>query len=74
MVMDEESSGAELWVSEELITPVELDLDISEEESATLIYDEIGLPGINREVLEELEDSTTEEFEENNQSWWTQGH
>tara|TARA_B100000767_G_scaffold105756_1_gene101538 strand:- start:6366 stop:8189 length:1824 start_codon:yes stop_codon:yes gene_type:complete len=64
MVMDEESSGAELWVSEELITPDELDLDISEEDSATLIYDEIGLPEINLEGLEELEDSTIEEFEE----------
>ena len=64
MVMDEESSGAELWVSEDLIEPVELDLDISEEDSATLIYDEVGLPEINLESLEELEDSTKEKFEE----------
>ncbi|MDP6333538.1 MAG: helix-turn-helix domain-containing protein [Candidatus Poseidoniaceae archaeon] len=54
MVMDEQSSGAELWVSEELISPVEIELDISEEDSAALIHDEIGLPEINTEDFDNL--------------------
>jgi len=52
--MDEQSSGAELWVSEELISPVEIELDISEEDSAALIHDEIGLPEINTEDFDNL--------------------
>ena len=54
MVMDEASSGAELWVSEELITPMEEDLEISEEDSAALIHDEIGLPEIDIEEFDSL--------------------
>ena len=56
MVKDEESSGAELWVSEDLITPEEIVLDFSKEDSAALIHDEIGLPEIDSEDLEDLED------------------
>jgi len=59
MVKDDESSGAELWVSEELITPDEIELDFTEEDSAALIHDEIGLPGI---IIEDLE--SVVEFEE----------
>ena len=59
MVMDEESSGAELWVSEDLVTPVEEDLEISEEDSAALIHDEIGLPELDVEEFDSLD-----EFEE----------
>ncbi len=54
MVMDEESSGAELWVSEDLVTPVEEDLEISEEDSAALIHDEIGLPELDVEEFDSL--------------------
>ena len=51
MVMDEESSGAELWVSEDLVTPLEEVSEISEEDSAALIHDEIGLPEIDIEAV-----------------------
>ena len=54
MVMDKESSGAELWVSEDLVTPIEEDLEISEEDSAALIHDEIGLPEIDIEEFDSL--------------------
>ena len=65
MVKDEESSGAELWVSEELITPDEVALDFSEEDSAALIHDEIGLPEISLEAFDDTiqsEDPSTEDL------------
>ena len=57
MVMDEESSGAELWVSEELIKPSEEEVEISEEDSAALIHDEIGLPEMIFEDIDSLDES-----------------
>lgn len=65
MVKDEESSGAELWVSEDLITPDEIVLDFTKEDSAALIHDEIGLPQIDTEDLEniiEFDETDTEEI------------
>lgn len=65
MVKDEESSGAELWVSEDLITPEEIVLDFTKEDSAALIHDEIGLPQIDTEDLEnmiEFDETDTEEI------------
>ena len=65
MVKDEESSGAELWVSEELITPDEVALDFSEEDSAALIHDEIGLPEMSLEAFDDtiqFEDPSNEDL------------
>lgn len=65
MVKDEQSSGAELWVSEDLITPDEIVLDFTKEDSAALIHDEIGLPQIDTEDLEniiEFDETDTEEI------------
>ena len=49
MVKDNESKGAELWVSKDLIEPPMIETDYSEEDSAALIHDEIGLPEFDSE-------------------------
>ena len=49
MVKDDQSKGAELWVSKDLIEPPMIETDYSEEDSAALIHDEIGLPEFDSE-------------------------
>ena len=67
MIKDNDSKGAELWVSKDLIEPVKIEMDYSEEESATLIHDEIGLPELDLEQTIDFDDVVNEyqEIEEN---------
>ena len=67
MIKDNDSKGAELWVSKDLIEPVRIEMDYSEEESATLIHDEIGLPELDLEQTIDFDDVVNEsqEIEEN---------
>ena len=67
MIKDKDSKGAELWVSKDLIEPVKIEMDYSEEESATLIHDEIGLPELDLEQTIDFDDVVNEyqEIEEN---------
>ena len=67
MIKDNDSKGAELWVSKDLIEPVKVEMDYSEEESATLIHDEIGLPELDLEQTIDFDDVVNEyqEIEEN---------
>ena len=60
MVKDNESKGAELWVSKDLIEPPMIETDYSEEDSAALIHDEIGLPGFDSEQSLDLGDIVNE--------------
>ena len=60
MIKDDDSKGAELWVSKELIEPPKFEMDYSEEDSAALIHDEIGLPEIELEQSLDLEDLENE--------------
>ena len=66
MVKDNESKGAELWVSKDLIEPPMIETDYSEEDSAALIHDEIGLPGFDSEQSLDLGDIVNE-YQEINQ-------
>jgi len=54
MVKDDDSNGAELWVSKDLIEPPKIEVDYSEEDSAALIHDEIGLPELDLEQTLDL--------------------
>ena len=67
IIKDNDSKGAELWVSKDLIEPVKIEMDYSEEESATLIHDEIGLPELDLEQTIDFDDVVNEyqEIEEN---------
>ena len=67
MIKDKDSKGAELWVSKDLIEPVKIEMDYSEEESATLIHDEIGLPELDLEQTIDFDDVVNgyQEIEEN---------
>ena len=67
MIKDKDSKGAELWVSKDLIEPVKIEMDYSEEESATLIHDEIGLPELDLEQTIDFDDVVNgyHEIEEN---------
>ena len=67
MIKDNDSKGAELWVSKDLIEPVKVEMDYSEEESATLIHDEIGLPELDLEQTIDFDDVVNgyQEIEEN---------
>ena len=60
MVKDDDSKGAELWVSKELIEPPKFVMDYSEEDSAALIHDEVGLPEVDLEQTSDLEDVENE--------------
>ena len=60
MVKDNESKGAELWVSKDLIEPPMIETDYSEEDSAALIHDEIGLPEFDSEQSLDLGDMVNE--------------
>ena len=63
MVKDDDSKGAELWVSKELIEPPKMEMNYSEEDSAALIHDEIGLPEMDLEQSLDLEDLENEYME-----------
>ena len=57
MVKDDESKGAELWVSEDLIPVEEFEPIITEQDSAALIHDEIGLPDLDLDLFDDQEHS-----------------
>ena len=67
MVNHEQSDGTELWISEELLQP-EKRVEFTEENSAEIIYDEIGIE-FEQDSGDEHIDQFTEEvemFEDNN--------
>ena len=53
MFKDEQSKGAELWVSKELINPIESKPIITEQDSAALIHDEVGLMENSFEIYDD---------------------
>ncbi len=55
MVKDKHSKGAELWVSKDLIPAEEPKEIVTEQDSAALIHDEIGLPDVDLDLFNEEE-------------------